>query len=109
MSEHVATQAAAPALQPIQLTNGVVLQRKCACGSYGDGGECDKCRKGTDLQRKAGSSQTPPALPAEVDQVLGSPGESLDLTIRRWMEPRFGHDFSKVRVHTDATAAESAR
>jgi hypothetical protein len=25
------------------------------------------------------------------------------------MEPRFGHDFSNVRVHTDAKAAESAR
>ncbi len=25
------------------------------------------------------------------------------------MEPRFGHDFSQVRVHTDALAAESAR
>jgi hypothetical protein len=25
------------------------------------------------------------------------------------MEPRFGHDFSKVRVHTDALAAESAQ
>jgi hypothetical protein len=25
------------------------------------------------------------------------------------MEPRFGHDFSKVRVHTDSKAAESAR
>lgn len=25
------------------------------------------------------------------------------------MEPRFGHDFSHVRVHTDAKAAESAR
>jgi hypothetical protein len=24
------------------------------------------------------------------------------------MEPRFGHDFSKIRVHTDATASESA-
>ncbi len=25
------------------------------------------------------------------------------------MEPRFGHDFSGVRVHTDSRAAESAR
>jgi hypothetical protein len=25
------------------------------------------------------------------------------------MEPRFGHDFSKVRVHSDEMAAESAR
>jgi hypothetical protein len=24
------------------------------------------------------------------------------------MEPRFGHDFSQVRIHTDARAAESA-
>jgi hypothetical protein len=27
---------------------------------------------------------------------------------RRFMEPRFGHDFSRVRVHTDRTAAKSA-
>ena len=25
------------------------------------------------------------------------------------MEPRFGHDFGQVRVHTDSSAAESAR
>ena len=25
------------------------------------------------------------------------------------MEPRFGHDFSQVRVHTDLKASESAR
>ena len=25
------------------------------------------------------------------------------------MEPRFGHDFGQVHVHTDAPAAESAR
>ncbi|HET6861663.1 MAG TPA: DUF4157 domain-containing protein, partial [Pyrinomonadaceae bacterium] len=109
MSEHVTTQAAAPAVSPAQLTNGVVLQRKCACGSYGEGGECDKCRKGNGLQRKARGSAVPPALPAEVDHVLGSSGQSLDPAIRRWMEPRLGHDFSSVRVHTDAAAAESAR
>src|SRR5207253_648342 len=28
---------------------------------------------------------------------------------RSFMEPRFGHDFSQVRVHTDERAAESAR
>jgi hypothetical protein len=28
---------------------------------------------------------------------------------RALMEPRFGHDFSRVRVHTDGRAAESAR
>lgn len=29
--------------------------------------------------------------------------------MRTFMEPRFGRDFSRVRVHTDAKAAESAR
>src|SRR5205085_3153068 len=30
-------------------------------------------------------------------------------TTRTFMEPRFGHDFSRVRVHADGRAAESAR
>jgi len=41
--------------------------------------------------------------------VLRSPGRPLDPATRAFMEPRFGHDFSRVRVHTDARAAESAR
>jgi hypothetical protein len=47
--------------------------------------------------------------PAGVDQVLASPGWPLDPVLRQEMQERFGHDFSKVRVHTDAPAAESAR
>jgi hypothetical protein len=41
--------------------------------------------------------------------VLRSSGQPLDPATRAFMEPRFGHDFSAVRVHTDARAAESAR
>jgi peptidoglycan/xylan/chitin deacetylase (PgdA/CDA1 family) len=44
-----------------------------------------------------------------VHDVLRSPGQSLDAAIRAFFEPRFGHDFSQVRVHTDARAEESAR
>jgi len=36
-------------------------------------------------------------------------GAPLDPTTRAFMEPRFGHDFSQVRVHTDARAATVAR
>ena len=36
-----------------------------------------------------------------VHEVLHSPGEPLDHEARRYFEPRFGHDFSKVRVHSD--------
>jgi hypothetical protein len=44
-----------------------------------------------------------------VDEVLQSPGKPLDSASRAFMEPRFGHDFSRVRVHSDTRAAESAR
>jgi peptidoglycan hydrolase-like protein with peptidoglycan-binding domain len=40
---------------------------------------------------------------------LRAPGQPLDRETRAFMEPRFGHDFSRVRVHTDARASESAR
>lgn len=48
------------------------------------------------------------AAPASVKEALASPGQPLDAATRAFMEPRFGHDFSRVRVHTDARAAESA-
>ncbi|WP_437993244.1 eCIS core domain-containing protein [Sorangium sp. So ce145] len=48
------------------------------------------------------------AAPPVVQEVLRSPGQPLDAATRAFMEPRFGHDFSSVRVHADARAAESA-
>jgi hypothetical protein len=44
-----------------------------------------------------------------VQEVLGSSGEPLDLATRAFFEPRFGFDFSRVRIHRDHDAAESAR
>jgi Domain of unknown function (DUF4157) len=41
--------------------------------------------------------------------VLNSPGAALDRVTRAYFEPRFKHDFSHVRVHTNPRAAESAR
>jgi len=40
--------------------------------------------------------------------VLRSPGQPLDAGTRAFMEPRFGRDFSHVRIHTDVPAAASA-
>ncbi|HJU74030.1 MAG TPA: DUF4157 domain-containing protein [Gemmatimonadaceae bacterium] len=42
-------------------------------------------------------------------EVLRAPGNPLDATTRAHMEPRFGHDFSSVRVHSGKKAAASAR
>src|SRR6266516_5474528 len=67
-----------------------------------------KKREGT-LQRAAVNAASTPAVPSIVHDVLNSPGQPLDASTRAFMEPRFGHDFSGVRVHTDARAAESAK
>jgi hypothetical protein len=36
-------------------------------------------------------------------------GEPLTPSLRRFFDPRLGHDFSRVRIHTDETAAELSR
>jgi hypothetical protein len=50
----------------------------------------------------------PEQAPEIVSKVLQSPGQPLDSAARALFEPRFGHDFSKVRIHADARASESA-
>jgi hypothetical protein len=63
------------------------------------------------IQRFAGQTngQADMEAPASVDRVLASPGRPLDPSLQQDMGQRFGHDFSRVRVHTDAAAARSAR
>ena len=51
----------------------------------------------------------PSGVPPIVHEVLLSPGHPLDAATSAFMESRFGHDFTGVRVHTNAQAAESAR
>jgi hypothetical protein len=55
------------------------------------------------------SSAAAGTAPESVDRALAGTGEPLNRPLRQDMEQRFGHDFSRVRVHTDATAARSAR
>jgi hypothetical protein len=108
--------------QPMEATNrvfahkvrqnssaGPLLQRKCACGQHtSGGGECAECKKKR-LQRRAGDGVDPGYVPGVVHDVLRSPGHPLDQQARAVIEPHFGQDFSRVRVHTDAKAADSAR
>jgi hypothetical protein len=77
---------------------GGVLQRKC-----------DKCRKKKAILQRYAADLAPDTVPPVVHEVLRSPGAPLDPSTRAFMEPRFGHDFSRVRVHADTRAAESAR
>ncbi len=65
------------------------------------------------VQMKQGSppyvAGSQPGVPSSVHEVLSSPGFPLDPATRAHMEPRFGHDFSGVRVHSGAAAEKSAR
>ncbi len=56
-------------------------------------------------KQPAGQTDT---APTSVDRALASPGKSLEPALRQDMESRFGHDFSRVRVHSDSAAEQSS-
>jgi uncharacterized protein DUF4157 len=105
--------AAIPAQSFTPVPTGL-LQRKCACGgSPGLIGECVACM-GKRLQHasfvpEGRRTEGEGSVRSVVHDVLRSPGQPLDAATRAFMEARFGHDFGRVRVHTDAQAAESAQ
>jgi hypothetical protein len=88
-----------------------MLQRTCDCGQHTGGGECEECKKKKrmPLQRLANGSSAPGIAPPIVHDVLHSAGQPLEEDAQSYFAPRFGHDFSHVRVHSDDQAAESAR
>ena len=78
------------------------VSRKCAA--------CEKEDKATVLRAKSGAPARAAAgeAPSIVHDVLGSSGRPLDQETRAFMEPRFGVDFGRVRLHTDSKAQQSA-
>jgi hypothetical protein len=63
------------------------------------------------IQTKGGMSQTPD-VPSDLEpniQSLKGGGQPLPKSVRNFFEPRFEHDFSKIRVHNDAKSADIAR
>jgi hypothetical protein len=88
-----------------------LLQRQCASRGQHTlvDGECGEYqKKRLLLQRRTADQSEVSEVPPIVHEALNSPSQSLDFTTRHLMESHFGHDFSQVRVHTDAQASESA-
>ncbi|MGH2396923.1 MAG: DUF4157 domain-containing protein [bacterium] len=104
-------QEVVPANSPFTPAPSGLLQRKCACDNHmAAGGERKESRKNClDLQRGAADRSEVFEVPPIVHEVLRSPGRPLDAVTRAFMEWRFGHHFSLVRVHADARAAKSAQ
>jgi hypothetical protein len=71
--------------------------RKCACP--GGAHDCDECRKQGTLQRKTAGGGGPELAPPIVHQGLRFSGQPLDPATRAILDQRFGHTFSRVRVH----------
>ena len=101
------------------------LQMKLAINQPGDEYEQEADRVSEQVMRKPESQQEgheglqtkrvqPSGMgqitaPPIVHEALVGPGQPLDLATRAFFEPRFGYDLSRVRVHTDTKAAQSAQ
>ncbi len=96
MTRQAATQTKSQTPTTSPLSEGGILQRK---------GEGNKLP----LQRRATHQDDLVEIPPIVDEVLSSSGQPLDRETRTLMESRFQHDFSQVRIHTNAKAAESVQ
>jgi hypothetical protein len=73
--------------------------------------KCAECEEEEHIHRKENSGAETEGS-NELDNyvsTLSSSGHSLSESSRQFFEPRFGQDFSGVRVHTDSVAAKSAQ
>ena len=70
-----------------------------------DEGKHDKFAR---QQLRGATARAPTVTDGIVNEVLNSPGQPIDAVTRAYFEPRFGHDFSHVRIHVDRLAEESA-
>lgn len=109
-ADQVAEDVMRHELPALTAPDKVTSTRKCAACDAG-GSICPKCQDEKIVQRKNIADQTSDINSSErvrLASLLGS-GQPLPMSVRAFFEPRFGRDFSKVRVHNDSTAADSAR
>ncbi|HSD46691.1 MAG TPA: DUF4157 domain-containing protein, partial [Pyrinomonadaceae bacterium] len=86
------------------------LQRRCECGNHTIGGaECEQCASQKSPFHSSNRYQWAPSNSEAGWSVPHSDGQPIDPPLRHFMEARFKHDFSRVRLHTDAKANASAK
>jgi len=86
------------------------IQRTCE-GCEEEMAQRQPMEEDEELQAKEVPGQTPtvaPNLESRINSLKGG-GQPLDSATRSFFEPRFGHDFSKVRVHADSSSADIAK
>jgi hypothetical protein len=87
------------------------LQTKLRIGAPGDVYEQEADRVAEQMMRMPEAECKTPEITPEVENSISairSGGQPLPESLRTFFEPRFGQDFSQVRVHTGQQAAVSA-
>ncbi len=93
----------------MRMHSGAPISSPCSCSEGEEMCEECKAKKGEAVARKAEGSAIARGPHLAAAAIQRSSGRALDGATRAFFEPRFGRDFSGVRVHTDAAGAESAR
>lgn len=95
-----------PAL--VKSSGPTLLQAKCAACE-----EEEEQKKEVGVVRRDAAenlgNEHPFDAPPIVHEALSLPGQPLDQPTRAFFEPRFNQDFSRVRIHSDPKAAQSAQ
>ncbi|MEU1372438.1 DUF4157 domain-containing protein [Streptomyces triculaminicus] len=62
-------------------------------------------QQAAESEQRRRKARAPKARTPEPKEIITAAGQPLDLGLRRELEERLGHDFGRVRVHTDRDAA----
>lgn len=105
------------AVQPAPKTVTQAPQMKLRVSQPGDAHEREADAVAEQVMRMPDAASAPsagqeathaPAHTTDGAEAVPEGGQPLDTTTRAFMEPRFGHDFGQVRVHSDEQAAQAA-
>ena len=92
--------------KPLAETITPLVQRQVDLEEEPIQAKCENCEAEEPIQRVADSaSQAQPDLENRLNASQGG-GSALPDDVRSFMEPRFGADFSQVRVHTGSEAVQ---
>ena len=101
MSTEMQTKVQASPVQSFTPVQTGLLQRTCTlCNTPGLVEDSERDAGKMTLQRSSADQAGTTTMPPIVHRALRSPGQPLDPETRAYMEPRFGHDFSRVSVHS---------
>lgn len=114
--EHEADRAAAEILSGARVSNlsrsTSLAQRKCsACEDeerHAIRRKCAHCEANDAMLRRKGGAAAEQSAVDRAASAISSGGTALTAQQRAYFEPRFGHNFSEVRLHRSAAAERAA-